>query len=188
MVFQCFLDDSKDQDQSKVFVSAGFLGTIEYWSDLRVGWSKCLKQNGLTYFKTSEFKMLRGQFEVFKSAAYLPPKGREKANEIRDSLLAIPRNLSGIKGVGCVIPIEDYAKVCAREEAKEFFVAKPYRRALEGIFNEVCRGIATLPGKHAVAFVHDDGDDFDELRSYYEDYKGLNQRHAKNHGWVSVAG
>jgi hypothetical protein len=179
MVFQCFLDDSKDQDQSKVFVSAGFLGTIEYWSDLRVGWSKCLKQNGLTYFKTSEFKMLRGQFEVFKSAAYLPPKGREKANEIRDSLLAIPRNLSGIKGVGCVIPIEDYAKVCAREEAKEFFVAKPYRRALEGIFNEVCRGIETLPGKHAVAFVHDDGDDFDELRSYYEDYKGLNQRHAK---------
>ena len=120
MVFQCFLDDSKDQDQSKVFVSAGFLGTIEYWSDLRAAWSKCLKQFGLEYFKTSEFKMLRGQFEVLKSAAYPSPKGREKANEIRDSLLAIPRNLSGIKGVGCVIPVEDYAKVCARPEAKEF--------------------------------------------------------------------
>ena len=89
MVFQCFLDDSKDQDQSKVFVSAGFLGTIEYWSDLRAAWSKCLKQFGLEYFKTSEFKMLRGQFEVLKSAAYPSPKGREKANEIRDSLLAV---------------------------------------------------------------------------------------------------
>jgi hypothetical protein len=179
MVFQCFLDDSKDQDQSKVFVSAGFLGTIEYWSDLRAAWSKCLKQFGLEYFKTSEFKMLRGQFEVLKSAAYPSPKGREKANEIRDSLLAIPRNLGGIKGVGCVIPVEDYAKVCARPEAKEFFETKSYRRALEGIFNEVCRGIESLPGKHAVTFVHDEGEDFDELRRYYNDYKVLNRRHAK---------
>src|SRR5271170_1297739 len=128
MVFDCFLDDSKDQDQSKVFVSAGFLGTREYWSDLRLGWSKCLKEYGLEYFKTSEYKMLRGQFAKFKTADYTAPTGREKANEIRDSLLSIPRNLRGIKGIGVIIPVEDYAKVCARQEAKEFFAAKPYRR------------------------------------------------------------
>jgi len=179
MVFQCFLDDSKDQDQSKVFVSAGFFGTIEYWSDLRVAWSKCLKHYGLEYFKTSEYKMLREQFARFKTAAYPAPTGREKANEIRDSLLEIPRNLSGIKGIGCIIPVEDYAKVCARPEAKEFFETMPYRRALEGIFGEVCRAIETLPGKHAVAFVHDDGEDFDELRRYYNEYRAINQRHAR---------
>jgi hypothetical protein len=54
--------------------------------------------------------MLREQFARFKTAAYPAPRGREKANEIRDSLLAIPRNLSGIKGIGCVTPVEDYAK------------------------------------------------------------------------------
>ena len=121
MVFQCFLDDSKDQDQTKVFVSAGFLGTKDHWSELRVAWRKCLKEHEIDYFKTSEYKMLRGQFAKFKTAAYPPPTGREKANEIRDSLLAIPRNLGGIKGFGLVIPVEDYAKVCARPEAKDFF-------------------------------------------------------------------
>jgi hypothetical protein len=179
MVFQCFLDDSKDRDQSKVFVSAGFLGTIEYWSDLRVAWSRCLKRHKLEYFKTSEYKMLREQFARFKTASYPAPTGREKANEIRHSLLAIPRNLSGIKGIGCVIPVEDYAKVCARTEAKEFFETKPYRRALDGIFNEVCRAIEKLPGKHAVTFVHDDGEDFDELYHWYHAYKSVNPRHGK---------
>ena len=178
MIFQCFLDDSKDQTQSKVFVSAGFIGTRESWSDLRAAWSKCLKHYELEYFKTSEYKMLEGQFAKFRTAVYPPPTGREKASEIRGSLLAIPRNLSDIKGMGCVIPIEDYTKVCVRPEAAEFFAAKPYRRALEGIFNEVCRAIETLPGKHAVAFVHDSGNDFDELRRYYNEYKTINQRHA----------
>src|SRR5215467_7340924 len=141
MVVQCFLDDSKDQDQSRVFVSAGFMGSKESWAELRVAWSKCLKHYGLEYFKTSEYKMLRDQFASLRTAAYPPPTGREKANKIRDSLLAIPRNMGSIKGVGCIIPVEDYTKVCARPEAKEFFAAKPYRRALDGIFNEVCRAI-----------------------------------------------
>lgn len=180
MVFDCFLDDSKDQDQSKVFVSAGFLGTTEYWGELRVAWSRCLKQHGLEYFKTSEYKMLRGQFEKFRS--YPPPTGRGKASEVRDSLLAIPRKLSGIKGVGCVVPVADYEKVCARPEAKEFFEAKPYRRALEGLFNDVGRALEALPGKHVVAYVHDEGDDFDELRRYYREYKSINTIHAKMMG------
>lgn len=179
MVFQCFLDDSKDRFQTKVFVSAGFLGDKESWGELRIAWSKCLKEFGLEYFKTFEYKMLEGQFARFKTEAYPIPTGREKAREIRESLLAIPRNLGGIKGMGCVIPIEDYVKVCARTEAKEFFAAHPYRRALEGIFNEVCRAIETLRGKHAVAFVHDDGSDFDELRRYYNEYRAINQRHTK---------
>jgi hypothetical protein len=179
MVFQCFLDDSKDQTQSKVFVSAGFFAPVEDWTRLRLAWAKCLRDFGLQYFKTCEYKMLNQQFATFKGPNYPPPKGREKASEIRDSLLAIPRNLEGIKGVGCVIPIEDYTKVCARPEAKEFFAAKPYRRALEGIFNEVCRAIEKLPGKHAIGFVHDDGNDFDELRGYYNEYRKINHRHAR---------
>lgn len=179
MVFNCFLDDSKDQNESKVFVSAGYFGTVDYWTALRVAWRKILEDNGLEYFKTSEYKMLRGQFSRFRSTAYEPPRGREKASEIRDTLLAVPRGLSGIKGVGCAIPIEDYEKVCARPEAREFFEAHPYRRAIEGVFNEVGRAIETLPGNHVVAYVHDDGDDFDQLRHYYEEYRAVNKRHAK---------
>jgi hypothetical protein len=78
-----------------------------------------------------------------------------------------------------VIPIEDYEKVCARSEAKDFFRADPYRRALEGVFDLMARSLKTLPGNHVVAYVHDSGSDFDRLRSYYEEYKALNPRHAR---------
>lgn len=177
MLFRCFLDDSKDEEQSKIFVSAGFLGVKDDWTALRVMWDQCLGESGIDYFKTSEWKMLQGQFARFRSADYPIPKGREAASKIRDSLLEIPRLLRNIKGVGCLIPIDDYSRVCARPEALEFFAAKPYRRALEGVFNEVLRAVEALPGKHQVAFVHDDGPDFDELRRYYQEYRLINPRH-----------
>jgi hypothetical protein len=182
MVFQCFLDDSKDQRQDKVFVSAGFFGRREDWEQLRSSWAKCLNRNGLEYFKTNEYKMLEGQFSRFKTAAYPAPIGRQKASAIRDELLAIPRRFRGIKGIGIVIPVEDYERVCARPEGNDFFAAKSYRRALEGVFDLMARSVETLPGKHVVAYVHDSGSDFDELRSYYEEYKVLNPRHAKYMG------
>jgi hypothetical protein len=133
MLFRCFLDDSKDQEQSKVFSSAGFLGGKDDWIALRVLWEQCLKECGINYFKASEWKMLQGEFARFKTPAYPIPKGREAANKIR---------------------------------------------ALEGVFNEVLKGIEALDGKHQVAFVHDDGPDFDELRHYYHEYKATNPRHA----------
>src|ERR1700688_859933 len=61
MVFQCFLDDSKDQFRDRVFVSAGFFGRREDWKRLRSSWRKCLNHNGIKYFKTSEYKMLEGE-------------------------------------------------------------------------------------------------------------------------------
>lgn len=179
MVFQCFLDDSKDQLRDKVFVSAGFFGRREDWRRLRLSWRKCLVANGIKYFKTSEYKMLEGQFAKFKTAAYPPPTGRTKATAIRDALLEIPRSFRGIKGVGIVIPVQDYEKVCARREANDFFPADPYRRALEGVFDLMARSLKTLPGKHTVVYVHDNGCDFNRLRSYYEDYRALNPKHAR---------
>jgi hypothetical protein len=182
MIFNCFLDDSKDGRGEKVFVSAGYFGTKEYWADLRREWNKRLKEFGIDYFKTSEFKMLTGQFSQFKTTQYPPPTGRDAANEIRDTLLAIPRNLSGLVGVGVVIPVDDYKKVCAIPGCKEFFETDPYRRALEGVFRETIKAIESLPGKHRVAFVHDDEDDFDELRRWYREYLKVNPRHAKSMG------
>jgi len=179
MVFQCFLDDSKDQHQNQVYVSAGFFGTHDDWAQVRSSWAKCLRDHELEYFKTSEYKMLEGQFARFRTSDYPPPAGREKATEIRNELLTIPRSLRGIKGIGVAIPVADYEKGCSRPEASDFFAAKPYRRALEGVFDVMARSIKTLPGKHVVRFAHDNGSDYDELRSYYEEYKHLNPKHAK---------
>jgi hypothetical protein len=137
MVFQCFLDDSKDQDQSKVFVSAGFISTLVGWKELRSAWSKCLKENGQEYFKTSEYKMLNGQFARFKTAAYPPPNGRQRASGIRDAFLAIHTGMSNIKAFGCSIPMQDYLRVCSRSESKDFFETQRWR-----VLSERCRAVS----------------------------------------------
>lgn len=180
MLFHCFLDDSKDQNQSKILVSAGFLGTKDDWHHLRVAWNKCLRKDGLKYFKTSEYKMLEGEFRRFKTSAYPPPTGRQQASKIRDDLQGILKKNPRILGVGEAIPIEDYNKVCARPEAQGIFPGSPYQRALEGVLLEAVTLAHKLSPDSEVAFVHDDGADFDWLRAVYEGFKIVNPKTAKS--------
>jgi Protein of unknown function (DUF3800) len=180
MVVNCFLDDSKDQNQSKLIVSAGFFGTKEDWGQLRIAWSRRLKEDGIRYFKTSEYKMLEEEFAKFKTAAYPAPTGRQKAKEIRDSLRGILREHPRIRGVGVAIAIEDYNKVCARPEAQGVLIGSPYHRALDSVMFETVKLIRKIPGHHKVAFVHDDGPDFDDLRKVYTAFKANNPKTAKS--------
>jgi len=177
MLYHGFLDDSKDQNQSKLLVSAGFVGTKDAWHKLRVAWKKRLKKDGLKYFKTSEYKMLEGEFSQFKSTFYPPPTGREKAAEIRSDLQAILRNNPDIAAVGIAIPVDDYKKVCARPEAAEIFKGNPYQRALEGVMFETVKLVSP---QDKVTFAHDDGPDFDVLRAVYEGFKIANPRTAES--------
>jgi hypothetical protein len=179
MVYQCFLDDSKDQNQSQMVISAGFFATKEDWGRLRSAWTTALRKEGIDYFKTSEYKMLEGQFKQFKTAAYPPPKGRQKATEIRSVLLQILKGVPGIQGVGVGIPIHDYDKVCSRPEADDFFPADPYRRALEGVLFETVKAARQKSGNHMVTFIHDDGENCDVLRNYYNQFKLANPKTAK---------
>ncbi len=181
MLFHCFLDDSKDQNQSKLLVSAGFLGTKDDWHHLRIAWKKRLKKDGLKYFKTSEYKMLEGEFARFKTAAYPSPNGRNKASQIRNDLQDILRKHPRVLGVGEAIPVDDYSKVCARPEAQGIFPGNPYQRALEGVLLEAVTLARKLTGPDSeVAFVHDDGTDFDYLRAVYEGFKIANPKTAKS--------
>jgi len=179
MVYLSYLDDSKDQNQAKMFVSAGFLGTKEDWGRLRGAWVARLQEDGLEYFKTSEYKMLNGQFAKFKTAAYPPPTGREKARQIRSDLQQIMRRIPGVHGLGVAIPMEVHAKVAARTEAADIFHGTPYRRALESVMFETVKHIRRMPGRNVVAFVHDDGPDYDELRTYYNEFNEANPKTAK---------
>lgn len=180
MVYISYLDDSKDQNQIKMFVSGGFFGTKEDWGKLRIAWAKRLKDDELEYFKTSEYKMLTGQFAKFKSVGYPPPTGRDKARTIRSDLQEIMRGISGIQSISVAIPMDIYNKVAARPEAApEFAQGSPYRRALESVMFETVKHIRQLPGRNVVAFVHDDGPDFDELRKYYNEFKDANPKTAK---------
>jgi hypothetical protein len=179
MVYHSYLDDSKDQSQSKMVISAGFYGTQNDWAKLRAAWTGCLKRNQIEYFKTSEYKMLTGQFARFRTGAFPPPQGREEAMKIRSELQQVFSSIPGIQGIGIAIPLDDHDRVCSRPEASEIFVGSPYRRAFESVMYETVQFIRRIPGRNVVSFVHDDGPDIDELRAYYLDFKETNPKTAK---------
>jgi hypothetical protein len=179
MIYHCYLDDSKDQNQSQMVVSAGFVGTQNDWGKLRISWTKRLNEDGLKYFKTSEFKMLTEQFARFKTADYPPPTGREKARQIRSDLQAILKRVSGIRGIGLCLPMDDLNKVCARPEATPYYAGDPYNLAFQSVLHETVGFIRRKPGRNMVAFVHDDGPNYDMLRHFYMGFKEQNPRTAK---------
>ena len=55
MVYDAFIDDSKDRHAEKVVVSGIFIGDKERWGHLRTKWNKRLADEGMKYFKSAEY-------------------------------------------------------------------------------------------------------------------------------------
>jgi hypothetical protein len=184
MVYQCYVDDSKDQNQDKVFVSAGFVGQRENWTSLQSEWKKCLLGHGIAYFKTSEYKMLTGEFAKFR--VYPKPHGRNRAKVVKDDLQQIIATPRSIIGVAIAVKVEDYKKVISRPEAIGIFDVNPYHRALESLMIEIPKRLKKyVTGHNMVAFTHDDGDDATRLLELYKDFRRKNPRTAKMLGGLS---
>jgi hypothetical protein len=181
MVCKCFMDDSKDSDQSKILVCAGWIGRREDWLDFCRRWNRYLiDDQGIAYFKTSEYKMLKGQFEKFRKLA--SPDGRNAAKAVRDTLLDIIKSYDNLRSVGVCIPIDEWNSVASRPEAAGI-LEHPYHRAIESVWTEtIRRGFRrSHPHRHSVvSFVHDDGPDLAELGSLYVAFKKLNPKTAKH--------
>ncbi|NYF88064.1 DUF3800 domain-containing protein [Tunturiibacter empetritectus] len=175
LILKCYIDDSKDSKQEKVFVSAGFLANKIDWSHLTDEWNRCLIRHGIAYYKTSEYKMMKGQFERFRSV------GRTTAKQIKAELQQIVKNHhQTIAGVAVAVNVQDYLKVCLRPEAKSIFSKNTYHRALESLVFQTCKKVRRdLGRKIQIAFVHDEGDDYPELLLLYKDFKKKNPKTAK---------
>lgn len=178
-VYKCFMDDSKDSKQAKMLVCAGWIGERADWLDFMRRWNARLAVDQIAYFKTSEYKMLKGQFEKFRN---LPaPDGRNAAKAVRDDLLAIIRSCDQLRSVGVCIPLDEWNVVANRPEASGV-LEHPYHRAVESVWTETIRRGFRRSGPHrhsVVAFVHDDGPDHPVLASLYIAFKKLNPKTAK---------
>jgi hypothetical protein len=174
MVYECYLDDSKDKNQTKLMVSAGFIATKEDWASLRLQWQTVLKRHGMEYFKSSEYNWLNGQFEQFKTSAYPKPKGRQAAQEVRAELQGVLQRHPRIAGIGITVLLEPYFRVFSRQEAKEALPENPYCAALNSVIFETVKKVKKLSGHNTVIFVHDNGEDSDLLGSSFEAFKKLN--------------
>ena len=179
MIYQCFLDDSKDATQTQMYVCGGFVGKRDEWTSFRLQWDARLQGEAMKYFKSSEYKMLCGEFARFRA---LPkPEGRNAAKRVRDDLFNIIRNHSNLRWVGVCVPLEEWNTVAQRPEAAGI-ITHPYRRAIESMFVEVVkRGFRRITWNRnsRVEFVHDDGPDSPELSELYAAFKKLNPKTAK---------
>jgi hypothetical protein len=177
LIYESYLDDSLDADQAKIGVSAGFCGTSADWQKLRSQWNARLKQDEMTYFKTSEYKMLRGEFERFRQ--YAPPAGRDKAKQLRSDLQTIVALDRGIEGFGVAVAIGDYQDARKLPGATQFLSENPYHAALQEVMFQTVSFVRRLPGKNAVVFVHDDGNNFSQLHDLCKEFKRKNPKTAK---------
>jgi Protein of unknown function (DUF3800) len=179
MVYECYLDDSKDAKQSKLYVSAGFMASRDDWGSLRRAWTKVLKAKGIEYFKSSEYNYLTGQFAQYRTSKFPPPSGRNAALEIKKALQQVVREHPYIRGIAVSVPVDDYKKICSRPETRGIFGTEPYHRVLESVMYETVKMIRTRPGRNVVAFVHDDESDFSTLHKLYLEFKKKNPKTAK---------
>jgi hypothetical protein len=112
---------------------------------------------------------------------YPPPRGRETATAIFDALEQAIKN-ARITSLGIVIPVQDYNDVMAMPEAQGKIPANAYCLALNSGFFETIKAINNNPGKHAVAFVHDDDERFPLYREVYRQFRIKNPTTAKQMG------
>jgi len=110
------LDESVDRLQRHAYVVAALLTSQQNWSSIERAWKKRLEKDGLTYFKTSEYRGLNGEFSRFKNEELYPkPTGRKAAREILNDLKLILKS-EDLVGLGLAINLQDYRK--ARKSSK----------------------------------------------------------------------
>jgi hypothetical protein len=176
MVYNSFLDDSKDKGAQKVMVSAGFHAGRGDWEAFRIDWKRTLKEYNLDYFKSSECHSLTKQFARFRKGPYPKPEEREEAREVRAELQSVLSRHRAIRGIGVAVQLEDYRRVAARPEAADILPTDPYRAALSSVMFETVKHMRKLSRNSVVAFVHDDQDDFEDLRTCYRAFREMNPK------------
>lgn len=147
------------------------------WARFRKSWDRSLKDEGVEYFKTSEYKTLSGQFSRFRDLE--PPFGRDGANQVKHRLMHVVKNSPGLTGIGVAMPVSVHDEVMAHPSAQLILKeGDPYSRAFEGV---LYKAASSIPRGY-MAFAHDDGPDFDRLRALYNSFASLNPETSKKMG------
>ena len=164
-VYECFLDDSKDQRQEFVYTCAGFVGPSHAWARFQVEWDAALKLEGIAYWKTSESKALDGEFKKYRDLDRVHVNEAIRAMKLR--LMAVLLRHRRLVGIAVSIPVDVYKEIMSHPSAPLVFKeTELYDRAFTGLITKV----AEVQEDGFVDFIHDDGPDFDHLRRVYNSY------------------
>ena len=181
MIGRMYLDDSKDSSQQTAVVSAGLLGNREQWNTLWKLWDERLAKDELAYFKTTDCRHLRGEFQKFRKLGDFPVSdsrhpGRFIAQDVRNDLDEIVRS-AGLVALGVAIAMPDWNDLVNLPGSCGFFARDPYETAMQSVIFESVKLIRR--GNNVIVLYHDEGDDFPRLPAAYKDFKVKNKRLAK---------
>src|ERR1700686_414541 len=108
MLLRTYVDDSADQTQEKAMVAGAFVGFYHQWNKLQRQWRKRLKQDGLKYFRATEYYNLRGEFSRFRDPIKYPmPKGGQAATALLNDLETIIHE-SQVMGIAVCVDMQIY--------------------------------------------------------------------------------
>ncbi len=158
MILPAYLDDSADQKRERLFATGGVLCKPLDWFDVECKWEKELNKDGIKYFKTSDCKWLDGEFRKYRSVTDYPkPKGRQKADEIRNNLESVISK-SVLLGFGLAIHMKDFRKfVKTVPRARIVFPSDdPYVMGFYSLMFQIVHQVMEHNGQSVVAFVCDE--------------------------------
>lgn len=181
------IDESTDRYQKHAYVVAGLLTSQQNWSSIERAWKKRLEKDGLTFFKTSEYRGLNGQFSKFKNENLYPkPSGRKAAQEILSDLQLILRS-EDIVGLSVAINLEDYRKARRSSRVRKFLPPDPYQLAYEIAMVAIAMHVGDGPYPQVVAFLCDQHSKATRLAEGYGALQKANPTAAKYMGSLTIA-
>jgi hypothetical protein len=150
-----YLDDSADAQQKQVVLYGGYVATTQIWREFNREWRRILKESKIEYFKTSECRMLEGQFSRFRSEVDFPsPKGREAAQQIRDRLKRVITETKPV-GIAVGVLVPDYNQVLKTPDGKAFLCTNPMDSAQQAAMFECAKRVKIQAEDYCVSFIFD---------------------------------
>lgn len=174
MLLRTYVDDSADGTQERAVVAGAYMGFYHQWNKLRKQWRIRLKQDGLKYFRATEYYSLRGEFARFRDPVKYPkPEGSRAATFLLNDLEAIIQD-AAVMGVAVCIDMNVYRDVRAKEQyAAQIFPADAFEVALQSLVQrcaEIVRDEFNVQPR-AVAFICDDGPSSAQIARVYTAFK-----------------
>ena len=181
-----YLDESKDGQEKRVFVIAGYIGHDEDWDQLWTKWSRLLKTFAIPEFHASDCE--KGSKRFFG----MSKKRRESIQREFIHLLSDTEN--GLAGHLSAIELEPYVRLRPRFKSARKIppglaisgsLDDPYYLGLQLAVERIARGAAlVLPPEEKIEFVFDESALGGRVPSLFDSIKN-----AKNLGaWTSRLG
>ena len=176
MLLKVYIDDSADQQQQEVVLAGAFIGRFGQWSRVKTKWRRALKRENIGYFKSSEYKVLDGEFRKYRDPVKYPkPHGSVAAKALRDELESIVCK-GGIVGWGMCLSMPDWHRARNSDKHGPAILDRPFEIVVQKLLLDLSESVTQLMGDgHGLTFIADESSSSERMEKVYLDFKRVNK-------------